>query len=223
MFLRSVRVIGLHTVEPVTLAEAKAQVGLTLEQEDDDALLLRLIATARALIEKRLGAALVARRLRATFAPESADNPALYVGFGGLQGFGAFGGSGLVPGYPSASDPRDFRLPAPPLLEDVDHPLSVTIGGVTVDPSAYVVDPDAMPAVIRFTDAPSVPPRGALVVVFWAGPAPGVPISPILQSAILLLVGHFWRNRESTTDDPLRELPHGLETMLAAESITGAY
>jgi hypothetical protein len=52
-----------------SLADAKAQVGLLPEQEDDDALLLRLISTGRRLVEQRLGVTLATRQFRATFEP----------------------------------------------------------------------------------------------------------------------------------------------------------
>ncbi|CAB4184576.1 gp6 domain containing protein [uncultured Caudovirales phage] len=229
MYLRSTKVIAQPEVEPVSLAEAKAQVGLLQEQEDDNGLLLLWIATARTEIEKRLGCALAAKRLRAVYSKEQPQSPLAYSGLSSLLGFGGFGGYGGVgafpypSAYPTVADPRDMRLPAPPLLVDADHPLVVQLDGVTVDPGQYVIDADSMPAVLRFLDEPVVAPRGTMTVLLWSGPAPGERISPILRSVILLTVGHLYRNREATTESALRELPLGIEMMLAAESITGAY
>lgn len=229
MYLRSVRVLKQAEIEPVSLAEAKAQVGLLQEQEDDNALLLRLIATGRNLVEQKLGVALAAKQVRATYSKESAQSPVAYSGLSSLLGFGGFGGYGGVgafpypSAYPSVADPRDVRLPVPPVLVDNDHPLVVALDGVTVDPSKYVVDTDSQPAVLRFNDEPILAPRGSMQVTFWAGPPPGQRISPNRVSAILLIVSHLYRNREATVEGSMKEMPIGLETLLAAESVTGAY
>lgn len=64
--------------EPVTLSEAKAQIGLMDDQTEHDALLGGQIATARRLIEARLGIAIIATEYRATWkeAPEVLRLPA---------------------------------------------------------------------------------------------------------------------------------------------------
>lgn len=61
------RVIEWPVVEPVTLTEAKAQIGLTADQTEWDRLLLDKIGAARRLIETRLAMTLVATRYRATW------------------------------------------------------------------------------------------------------------------------------------------------------------
>lgn len=79
----AITVIQWPTVEPVTLTEARQQVGMMPDQTDFDAFLLRAIATARRLIESRLGATLVATQYRAVWhtAPAVLDlpNPPLLV------------------------------------------------------------------------------------------------------------------------------------------------
>ena len=64
-------------VEPVSLREARQQVGLMDDQTEFDVLLLRAIATGRRLIEKRLGMSLVATHYRASWktAPAVLDLP----------------------------------------------------------------------------------------------------------------------------------------------------
>ena len=125
----------------------------------------------------------------------------------------------FVPGGPC-----EVRLPSPPLLVDGSHPLEVSVGGVVVSSGTYAIDADSRPAVLRSSAWPSVTEEAPLVVTFWAGPPPGEPIEPGLESAILLYVGHGYRNREATTGDgTLRELPMGFETLLAAHSVTGAW
>lgn len=63
----TLRVIAWPVVEPVTLTEAKAQIGLMDDQTDHDRFLVDKIATGRRLIETRLGITLVATRYRATW------------------------------------------------------------------------------------------------------------------------------------------------------------
>lgn len=61
------RVITQPEVEPVSLTEAKAQIGLMPDQDEHDALLVAKIATARRLVEARLGIAILATEYRATW------------------------------------------------------------------------------------------------------------------------------------------------------------
>lgn len=70
-------IIEQPVVEPVSLREARQQVGLMDDQTEFDGFLLRAIATGRRLIEKRLAATLVATRYRATWqaAPAVLDLP----------------------------------------------------------------------------------------------------------------------------------------------------
>lgn len=74
----TIKVLQWPAVEPVTLTEARQQCGLMPDQNDFDALLLRAIATARRLIERRLGLTMIATQYRATWqtAPAVLDLPA---------------------------------------------------------------------------------------------------------------------------------------------------
>lgn len=74
----TLKVITAPTEEPVTLEEAKAQIGLMPDQTEHDTLLAGQIATARRLIEARLGIAILATEYRATWktAPEVLRLPA---------------------------------------------------------------------------------------------------------------------------------------------------
>jgi uncharacterized phiE125 gp8 family phage protein len=198
--LRSLRQLSEAEVEPVSLAAAKGQVGLLPEQSDDDALLLRLISTGRRLVEQRLGTTLATRQFRATFVPDCST---------GWQ-WNHRGRNALV-------------VPVPPLLVDGTHPLTVTVGGVTIDPSTYSVDSDSTPAVIRFTTWPTFSDDAPLVVTFWAGPPAGGRIEPAAESVILLYVAHGFKHREGVVPGSVNEIPMGIETLLASISITGAY
>jgi uncharacterized phiE125 gp8 family phage protein len=64
----TVRVVTWPEAEPVTLAEAKAQLGITESFDEFDAMISDKIAAGRRYIEKRLGQTLVATEYRATWA-----------------------------------------------------------------------------------------------------------------------------------------------------------
>ena len=197
--LRSLKQLSEPEVEPVSLAAAKGQVGLLPEQADDDALLLRLISTGRRLVEQRLGTTLATRQFRATFVHDDHGHHWCHRGAVGPV------------------------IPVPPILVDGSHPLTVTVGGVTISPSTYSVDSDSTPAVIRFTTWPTFDDDNPLVVTFWAGPAPGGRIEPAAESVILLFVAHGFKHREAVVTGSVNELPMAIETLLASISITGAY
>jgi uncharacterized phiE125 gp8 family phage protein len=64
----TVRVVTWPEAEPVTLAEAKLQLGMTESFDEFDALIADKIAAGRRYIERRLGQTLVATEYRATWA-----------------------------------------------------------------------------------------------------------------------------------------------------------
>lgn len=155
--------------EPVDLIEAK--VHLRVDVEDDDDLIEGLITAARQHIE------LVTQRALITQTWE-------YV----------------LDAFPAA----EIRLPRPPLqlvgsivykLEDGTE--------VTLDPSTHIVDTKAepgliVPAVGETWPTDTLYPTGAITIEYDAGYgdiAADVPMG--LRQAILLIVGHWYENRES--------------------------
>ena len=63
----TLRVLEWPVIEPVSLADAKAQVGLMPDQTDHDQFLIDKIATARRLIETRLSMTMIATKYRAVW------------------------------------------------------------------------------------------------------------------------------------------------------------
>lgn len=63
----TLRILTPPASEPITLAEAKRQIGLMEDQDEHDDLLAGQIATARRLVEQRLGIAILATEYRATW------------------------------------------------------------------------------------------------------------------------------------------------------------
>ena len=209
--LRSLKQLSEPEVEPVSLAAAKGQVGLLPEQGDDDALLLRLISTGRRLVEQRLGVTLATRQFRATFEPAN---------LGHCHGHDHYHQDYT---YYQGSRGLGLRIPAPPLLVDGTHPLTITVAGVTVNANTYTVDSDSTPAVIRFSTWPTFDEANPLVVTYWAGPALGGRIEPAAETVILLYLAHGFKNREGVIPGSANPLPMGIETLLASISVTGAY
>ena len=210
--LRSLKQLTEPEVEPVSLAAAKGQVGLLPEQGDDDALLLLLISTGRRLVEQRLGVTLATRQFRATFEPNT-------------QGYGhSHDHHHQDYTYHLGHGRLGLRIPAPPLLVDGTHPLTITVAGVTINANTYTIDSDSTPAVIRFTTWPTFDEDNPLVVTYWAGPALAGRIEPAAETVILLYVAHGFKNREGVlTGTIAAPLPMGIETLLASISVTGAY
>jgi hypothetical protein len=60
----NIAVVVAPVVEPVSLSDAKAQIGLLPEQDEHNFMLAQKISTARRLIEQRLGITMVATKLR---------------------------------------------------------------------------------------------------------------------------------------------------------------
>lgn len=197
MRLRSLVVTTQPTVEPVSLAEAKAQLSLLPDQIDDDDLIVGLIATGRRVAEARLGVALAPQQLRAKW-ETTADGWTLSA---------------------DGAGPAVLALPRTPLLTGGAYPLVVDIDGTTVSSSTYTVDADA--GELRFTTRPTVLPAATLAVTYWAGPAGR--IAPQVRSAILLMVGHLYLHREAASADRITEVPMAVEMLLASASTSGRY
>ena len=199
MRLRSLAVATQPTVEPVSLTIAKGHLSLLQEQEDDDTLIVSMIATARRLIERRLGVALAPQQLRAKF--DATD------GMGWTRG-------------PDNLGPVVLGLPVVPVLTGGSYPVAIDIDGTAVSSSTYTVDADA--GQIRFSSAPQMSDLTTLTVTYWAGQAT---IAPQLRTAILLYVGHLYANREAviaTGAQPVA-IPMAFETLLASESVSGRW
>lgn len=199
MRLRSLVVATQPVVEPVSLAAAKAHLGLVVEQEEDHGQILAMIAAARRLIERRLSVALSPQQLRCQF--DGAD------------------GQGWSRG-PDGYGPVTLRLPVTPILTGQTYPVAVEIDGVAVSGSAYTVDADG--GALRFTTPPPLSEASTLTVTYWAGQEQ---IAPQLRSALLLYVGHLYGTREAVVTDGSQpaEVPLAFEALLASESVTGRW
>ena len=179
------------TTEPITTAQAKEHLRVTFS--DDDAYIDALITTARQVVEARSGMRLFTQTvvLRADYWSE--------IGF---------------------SDPHRLDLvslrvaPVQSVTsvnyyddDDIDRTLSTAL---------YWTDLDSVPCRMQIKDEwPSINERAGNIrvtmVVGWDN-ADNIPA--ILKTAIKLLIGHYYENREEVTDLKLMAIPEGIDRLI---------
>ena len=186
------------TTEPVTLAEAKNHV--RVDTTADDALITGLITAARLSVETFTRRALITQVWD------------LYMD--------------RFPG-------RDtILLPRPPLISTLETPVTITyrlMAGteMTFSSSNYVVDTTSEPGRIKLVLAAAWPgdvlyPLAGVRVRYPAGYGAAAAVPQIYKQAILLLVGHWYENREQVgvTGAVPQEMPMGVEWLLWQERMT---
>ncbi len=203
-------------IEPVTLALAKSH--LRVDYSLDDDYISSLISAAREYVERFTRRAIFSQIWTmsldqfpcgddfTTIAPYTREN---------------YFGCGLYLDWTSISLPVP-RLQSITSITYIDGSNTVQ----TVDPSAYVVDTRSEPARVMPANGSSwpYPPAytpGSVVLTFVAGSyGDGVTANTCPRSlcqAILLLVGHWYVNREAVSSTPMSNVP------LAVDSLIGPY
>jgi uncharacterized phiE125 gp8 family phage protein len=181
--------------EPVTLAEAKAH--CRVDTSVDDSLITALITGAREYVEGRLDATLITTTWEARY---------------------------------DAFPEWEIILPRPPML-----PSTVTVtyrdqGGasqvITSATSAFQVDNYAIPGRIypRYLEVwPPVRGDENSVTVRWSAGygASGASVPQSIKHGILLLIGHWYANREAVTSGQMVNVPMTFETLMAASGWGG--
>lgn len=105
-------------------------------------------------------------------------------------------------------------LPYPPFRSLV----SVRYGAEGADEIALdtlTVEPQRFRAAAITPNSGSWPTGSDLRVTYVAGYAPGDPEAMPIRQAILLMVGHWYRNREAVTDTPMAATPLAVDALLA--------
>lgn len=163
-----IKIITPVATEPITLGEVRQHLRLP-ENESEDSLLLSLITTARTYCEHYTRRALAEQTLEICLDRFSGNGP--------------------------------IQLPCPPLRSVTEIGYKDSGGDETIlSPSTFLVDMDCEPGRVLprfgsawpvFTPYPTSPIRIRFVVGYADLPA-------AIRLAILLLIGHWYENREAT-------------------------
>lgn len=178
--------------EPVTLAEAKLH--LKVDTTDEDARIAALVRAAREWCEQFQARAFVTQQLRLH-----------------------------LPRFPSG---RLIWLPRPPLvsvqavryvLEDGTQqtfPAASYLAATASEPGAVVLAPDAS------WPSDSLQPGVPVTVDYTAGYGGPTAVPERVRQAMLLLIGHWFENREATTVGAVsRALEFSVEALLWPERV----
>ena len=181
-------------VEPVSLAEAKLH--LRVDIEDDDAYIVGLISAAREWVESYLDRSLVYTQWTMR-----------------LDRF-----------------PYEIELPRPPMAMAGTHTataITYTLEGgstATLATTEYRVDRHSTPGVMRTNYAGTWPShlydRNSVSVTWWAGYGEdGTKVPRVIRNAILLLVAHWYENRQAVLVGSIsKELEYSVNALLNSVS-----
>ncbi len=176
------------STEPISLSEAKTH--LRVENTDDDTFISALITAARETVET------ITRRALVT---QTWDY--------------------ILDDWP---DGDTITLPLPPLQSVVSVTYKDKDGNIqTFANSNYVVDTASEPGRLVLTDDANWPsdelyPAGAITVEFTAGYGAATAVPQSLKQAMLLLIGHWYENREAVavTGAIPKEMPLAVDALL---------
>jgi len=187
------KLVTAPAVEPVTLTEAKAH--LRVDVTDDDTLISSLITSARQYIERAIRRALITQTWRAS-----------------IDEFPATG---------------EIILPKPPLqsVTSIQY-TDINDSTSTVSSSTYTVDTDSEPGRIVLKYGQTWPSSSLAVtnpiqITFVAGYGLAAGVPAHFKQAILLLVGHWYENREAITSTGgiPKELPYAVKSLIDIDRI----
>jgi hypothetical protein len=202
--------------EPVTRAEAKLWTRLSIT--DDDAIIDSLITAARQWCEDYTGRAFVTQSWRLTL--------------------DQFPGVGLVarpmataavwPGWWDWPAFWDLvRLPKAPLVSIDSVQYVDSLGATqTIDPSLYQADTESEPGRLRPSYSQTWPaPRLQLAsvrVTYTCGYGAAAAVPEGVKTAIKMLLGAWYENREAIGDKPMTESPMAVRALLDQHCV-GSY
>lgn len=187
---RSLVRVSEPVVEPVSLAEAKQHLRIDSDFNEDDSYVVSLITAARHWVENYVDRTLIRTQLRMK-----------------LDYFPTW----------------DLPLPRPPVMADtvtVQYVPSDSALGYSLTPfTNFRTDRDSTPGIIRPQWNGTWPTcRGAendVVISWWAGyGTTGADVPVPARHAMLLVLSHWFRNRESVSDGRFAPVPLSAETLL---------
>lgn len=179
------------TEEPVTLQEAKDH--LRIDHTDEDIYLATLIKASRKIVEKLLNKTLITQTWD------------LY--------------EDAFPGTP-------YDVPLPPLSSVTSIIYTDSDDDeTTVTATTYVVDAKSQPGRINLAYGMSWPSTtlttlNAVKIRYIAGYGDALDVPDEYKQAVLMLIGHFYENREATTDlRNLEQVPIGVYDILGIDRV----
>ena len=202
---------------PVTLAEAKLH--LRIDSADDDTLITNLITAATRWAEDYCD-----RTFCHTQWTMRLDS--FYGAVGNPVQFGLKADGNNIEGRQGTVPSLDVELPRPPMvLASTATAVTITYtpsdgaSTATLATTEYRVDRHATPGVCRPLYGQTWPShlvdQNSVAVTWWAGySATGASVPAQVKSAILLIVGHLWSNRDAAQEGALAEVPFGVKAML---------
>lgn len=173
-------------VEPVSVAEAKQHLRIDHEFSDDDLYIQSLITAARHYVENYVDRTLLRTQLQMK-----------------LDYFPIW----------------DIPLPRPPVMADTVVVQYVSSDSSTATFTNFRTDRDATPAVIRPQWNGTWPTaRGSendVTISWWAGyGTTGASVPVPARHAMLLILSHWFRNREAISENRFAPVPMSAETLL---------
>lgn len=191
----SISVISRTVAGVITTADAKDH--LRVDHADEDSLIDRLIVASIIAIETKSRSAIVPQTLELR-----------------VPRFPYAGGYVLMPRSPVRS------------ITSVKY-LDTDLVEQTVDPSVYAINDGGMPARLFLADTsvamwPTVKNDRAdgVRIRYDAGPSTVGGVSDEMISAILLMVGHLYENRQSVVTGTIAtKIPDAVESLVASQTI----
>lgn len=181
----TLEVITQPTIPDTWLGKAKRQLQIEADESVDDMMLADLLEDAAEFVGDRSDIALLPMGFRLT-----------------------------VPRFPCSSL-TPIYLPRPPLVTvDQITYLDTTGARQTLDPADYEISTGQVSMVHAATDQywPSVKCREDSVQIDYTA---GASTPRIATRAILLLVGHWFLNREASTEKRLADIPMGVDALIS--------
>lgn len=187
---RSLKTLTQPVVEPVSLAEAKAQ--CRIDTTADDAYVVALIAAAREYVEAYMDESLIDRQyvMRLDAFPAVIELP-----------------------RPPMSQTADRTAVS------ITYVTGESGATATLAATEYRVDRDSVPGRIRTLYAGSWPSHlldyGSVTVTWWAGRGiDGTAVSQRVKAAMLMLVAQWYERRMAADAANLSEMPFGVKALL---------
>jgi uncharacterized phiE125 gp8 family phage protein len=185
--------------EPISLSEAKQHLRIMDGVHEDDAYIMALISSARMYFENRVGQTTTLTQWQAK-----------------AKGWWTCSCVGTELPYPPLTTPTNGDPPVAITWKDGDGNVHV------VDQSDIVVDEEAYPGTVRYCGASEPPCESNATVTWWAGVNSPAEIPQMWKTAMLLLVGHWYENRQAVvTDSGAIDVPMSFDMVIGACSYDG--